>query len=562
MQPAHQKRKGRPLLLAAIFATCAIVTTHPAAGQSLEITEFSRDRTVFDSGAQLGNNAATIPLSGTSSAPDDTEVEARVVAEDGGEMVPWTPCAKIADGKWSGRLDGVARNPAWMRVEARLQGKPDSTVRMKHRLGVGHVWALYEQSNWARLFNPRFSKTPTDPVTDPEAVQIFTIDRKSHEVTRIFINDETPLSSAAVAFANAFVAERPGEKLALAAHVASGTSPIDMIDPDGPGGKRAWTDEVTLHEAITKDGSPVGLVTVNGWIAFSGGRPSNDDVLVPIITAKLVDGTPLNLGDEVKAGGESFLLKHSLSELYDWHYSRFTMVGPHGRDGDGGYTQPADLDYQKMVDDWRAILSDPKFPEFLPHAFETQGALRGVPAGKGGWTDAAHHSATDKDGLERLARLGMEATLFSAKLVSWPRPAFDRVYWDPSGQHVDFWMNGFNITTERLRRGLPPIPSTFPHRTEVLGFSIDGEPAHDAHIVASAGNSGFAGVRVKPISGKFTAASDVQYGLGTLAGFVQDPEDFQDAYYLNLPVVDVGQKGLPALPLSPRSTNDLPRFKP
>lgn len=535
----------------------------PLAGQVLQISEFVRDRTLFDSGAQLGRNAASIPVSGTSSAPDGTPIEVRLVdAADGTERLPWSECGKVSGGKWQGRLEGAARTPAWMCVEARLVGKPDSTVRMKHRLGVGHVWALYEQSNWARIFSKRFSKTPTDRVADPEAVQIFDIDRKSKEVTRICISDGSPLSSAAVAYANAFIAERPGEKLAVAIHVAPGTSPIDMIDAAGPAGKREWADEVTLHKAISADGSPVGLVTINGWIAFSGGRPSNEDVLVPIVTGKLVDGTPLKPGDKVEAGADSFVLNHNLSELYDWGYSRFTMVGPHGRDSAGGYTQPPALDYQKMVDDWRSILSDPKFPEFLPHSFETQGGLRGVAAGKGGWTDTAHHSAVSKDGLERLASLGMEATLFSAKLVSWPRPAFDHVYWDPSGEYVDFWMNGFNISTERIRRGLPPIPATFPHRTEVLGFSIDGEPAHDARIVANAGNSGFAGVRVKPFSGKFTAANDVQYGLGCLAGFVRDPEDFQDGFYLNLPVVDVGQKGLPALPLSPRSTRDLARFKP
>lgn len=540
-----------------------MATTTQVAGQALQISEFARDRTLFDSGAQLGRNAASIPVSGTSSAPDGTPVELRLVsAADSAEVLPWSVGAKVSGGKWQGKIEGAARTSVWMHIEARLPGKPDSAVRMKQRLGVGHVWALYEQSNWARIFSNKFSKTPTDPVADPEAVQIFNIDRKSKAVTRICISDETPLSSAAVAYANAFIAERPGEKLAVAIHVASGTSPIDMIDAAGPAGKREWADEVALHKAISADGSPVGLVTVNGWIAFSGGKPTNDDVIVPIVTGKLVDGTPLKPGDKVSAGSDSYVLTHNLSELYDWSYSRFTMVGPHGRDSAGGYTQPPALDYQKMVDEWRAILSDPKFPEFLPHSFETQGGLRGVPAGKTGWTDTAHHSALSKDGLERLARLGMEATLFSAKLVSWPRPVFDRVYWDPSGEYVDFWMNGFNTSTERIRRGLPPIPATFPHRTEVLGFSIDGEPAHDARIVANAGNSGFAGVRVRPFSGKFTAANDVQYGLGSLAGFVRDPEDFQDGFYLNLPVVDVGQKGLPALPVSPRSTRDLVRFKP
>lgn len=87
-----------------------------------------------------------------------------------------------------------------------------------------------------------------------------------------------------------------------------------------------------------------------------------------------------------------------------------------------------------------------------------------------------------------------------------------------------------------------------------MGWTINGVPATNAVIVANAGGSGFDGVRITPNSGVFTYASTVDYGRGRSVGFQKYPQDYQDSYWLNLAVVDMGQKGAITIPVKPLST--------
>ena len=542
-------------LLALAFAGNALASD-PSTG--IAIAPFSRDQTVFDTGAARGGNGADIPVHGTADAPDGTAVEMRVIdAATGAEIAPWQRVAGVKSGQWSGVYPALPRSDAWLRPQVRIAGTRVAATGA-NSFAAGHVWALYEQSNWDRVFNPRFSGTEPDKVRAPGAVQIFTVDRDADTTQRLIISDATPLTAAAVAFANAFSASRPGEKLALALHTQPGTSPLAMVDDSNP--KRDWADEARLHATITADGARVGLVT-SSWIGWDAG-PSNVVRLLPVITGALPNGQRIGAGSQVRLGrGKPFRLDHNLTDFYDWRTTRYALIGPQGRGKTASQrhyrTQP-DQRYDRLVQAWADLHRNPRYSFFLPYSFELVGGARGEANPSGGWRDVSHHASGTKDGLERLAAMGALAILKSAGLVAWPVPEFNRAYWAPDGSYADFWMDGVNVTTERRRRGMAEIPYRYPHRTEVMGFAIDGTPARDVRIIANAGGSGFAGVRVSATGQRFDRQTEIEYGQGAAPGVLRVPEDYRDGHHLNLPVADVGQRGLATLPLRPLSVGRLP----
>ncbi|MEO0831502.1 MAG: hypothetical protein AAFY03_13720, partial [Pseudomonadota bacterium] len=142
----------------------------PGVGAGLTIDDFSRDRSIFDSGLAQGLNKADIPLSGRASPGDVIEV--RVITEDGEEVVPWHILATAgAKGDWAGDVRSE-RHRSWLRPEVRVRARPNAVVRTSARFGVGHVFAIFGQSNDARQVNPRFSLIEPEQIVDEEAVQL------------------------------------------------------------------------------------------------------------------------------------------------------------------------------------------------------------------------------------------------------------------------------------------------------------------------------------------------------------------------------------------------------
>ncbi len=555
----------KPRILAALFFVGTILNAAPA----IQLNEFPRDKMIFDTGAQLGLNYAVLPLSGTCDTAGAVIAARAVSLDDGGaSSTDWVELATTKQGKWSGKIN-VPRSTSWLRVEVRVGQAPDATIQMENRFGAGHVWAIYEQSNWARLLQNNSALPKNDPLHHPGDVFIF----KSNGM-RIEVVDNGKFSPSLAAIANALSAERPGEKFAIAFHTQSGTDPRDMLTTKeedaqyGTNGKRDWNNEVALHKNLTgNDLTPVGLVTINGWIAFGGGRPKVANTFTQLFLGKTIDGTPVT--------AEAINIPRLMTEFYDWTYTRLAWVGPHGRDNIGkkaadvksladlpGYGRRSDEAYEKLVDTLRANFGQPHLPETLGIVMETYGGVRGAPR-KNSWYDWAHYGGNTKDGREMLARLGMAATLKTLGLVDWPVPVFNRRYDAPDGSYVDYWMEGYNITTLRHLRAAngtlgdyaSEIPPSFPHRTEVMGWEINGVPAERVELVKNAGGSSNRGVRVYPNQGMapFDANSEIVYGPGSYVANQIRVEDPRDGIHLNYPVVDVGQKDLPALPIQPRS---------
>jgi hypothetical protein len=84
-------------------------------------------RTFFDSGAARGADAADTPLSGITTAPAGSQIEARLVRADTlAEVHPWQVIATAAGGAWAGRVVGARRHSADLKAEVRVVEATDA----------------------------------------------------------------------------------------------------------------------------------------------------------------------------------------------------------------------------------------------------------------------------------------------------------------------------------------------------------------------------------------------------------------------------------------------------
>jgi hypothetical protein len=207
--------------------------------------------------------------------------------------------------------------------------------------------AVWNQSNAVRVFD-RYNAGQLTPETlvDPHALTLYRVARNGGSsapgVVEVYpINAATiatdKVSAASVALANTVAAARPGEKFAIASHSASGTSPFEMIDPAQD--TRKWGDEVLLHDAITHGGATqVGSAWVIAWGGFDSG-PNQVPKILPVITGKLENGTPVAKGTALSIAGLNYTLTNDWRDIYDLGYTR---IGNISGTGDAGLAARCD----------------------------------------------------------------------------------------------------------------------------------------------------------------------------------------------------------------------------
>lgn len=538
----------------------------PAPG-TVSIAGFSRDRTIFDSGAGFGRAEAEIPLRGGATAGEAVEARAVSLDDGGATTTAWADVATAdAGGLWSGTIT-VPRSGSWFRPEARLKAHPGVAAQGMQRFGVGHVIAIWGQSEPDRIISTFHNATTPPAVPDPEAVQMF--HGAAATLARHLVTDATPLTAGAAALAATLIAARPGEKFAVIFQTVPGTDPRELVNDANPG--RSWAADKALHDFATADGQHVGLAAMSWFAAPGSFGAAYGEAMFPLFAGKTISGATVTFPATIPYGsGLSYHADHWFGELYDYAKTRWVPYGPHRFDIDadmhdathlvGGAVQTNLANKQAARQGWRAMLALPHATMFLPAAVEPVTYVNGTDDGAGGWTDLAHPAGNTADGIQAWARLTAHAILRSAGLSTWPVPVFDQSLWEPSGAWVEVWSSAGPVTTTRLARGEPALGPGQAHWTGVMGFQINGAPARNTQIVAGR-------VRVFPNSGVFTYADAVQYGEGGASGMIAFPEDAIARTWKNLPIVDVGVAGLEGIPVAPLPaaaalTNTLPVVAP
>lgn len=530
---------------------------------TVSITAFSRDRVIFDSGAGFGRASADVPLSGSGTAGEIVQARALSLDDGGATTTAWSDVATIdAGGLWSGAIT-VPRSASWFRPEVRLKSAPGVAAQGANRFGVGHVIAIWGQSEPDRIISTFHNTTTPPAVPDPEAVQIYY--GAAATPARHFVTSAAPLTAGAAALASTLIAERPGEKFAVIFQTVPGTDPRELVDDANPG--RSWAADKALHDFATADGQHVGLAAVS-WFAAPGSLgASYGEAMFPLFAGETIAGASVTFPATISYGaGSSYHADHWFGELYDYTRTRWVPYGPHRFDIDadmqdathlaGGALQANLANKEAARKSWRAMLALPTATMFLPATVEPLTYVNGTDDGAGGWIDFAHPAGNTPDGIEAWARLTAHAILRSAGLSAWAVPVFDQSFWEPTGAWVEVWSSAGPVTTTRLARGEPALVPGQPHWTEVMGFQINGAPARNTQIVAGR-------VRIFPNNGSFTYADAIQYGEGGATGMIAFPEDAIVATWKNLPIVDVGAAGLEGIPVAPLPaaaalTNTLP----
>lgn len=495
----------RPVLATFLALILALVLALPgamllpalraAAGTTpaLSLSEFARDRTVFDSGAAFGRNAARVPLSGR--APPGTVIQARAVpAADPptgpvtdpapAGATPWQEIATAdAAGTWSGRLDGLARAPGWWQVEIRAAGDPGSALRMQARFAAGHAIDIWGQSEWHRAVLPAFaSLRSVEPVHDPEALQVTYVAApgdgygKAGMRQHAMITDATPVSSHMTALSNALAVLRPGEKFHIVFHTASGTSKADMADDSvtAPRFGRRFDDDLALHRFAYPEGEGPGLAMESWYNADS----SHPDDFVPL-TLRAVAG--INPDGSPHVAGRNGVDHHLFPELYDPDRTVWTILGPHRFD------LPAFARKIPVMRAGIAALFDPANPadvlDRTPVRFHRGLEPLTYLNGNADGSDLSHPNTGEAagDGMHRLMRLTAAGAVEALGLAAFPVPAFDRAVPDPGGRFVDVSSTAGPVTTTRaLDGGLDRLPQGQP---QVWGFRHNGRRVSRADLV-------------------------------------------------------------------------------
>ncbi len=517
--------------------------------ETVLVTPLTRDRSLFDSGAVFGRSAATVPVSGSGTAGFTVEVRAVTTDDGGAGTTAWSDLAMIgAAGTWSGSVT-VPKSASWYRIEARLKEKPVVKALSATRFGVGHVIAIWGQSEVERIISTFYNGIPAPAVLDPEAVQIIT--GATSTPTRAFVTTATPQTAAVAALANTLIASRPGEKFAVIFHSVPGTDPRDLVDDSQSG--RSWAQDKALHDFACADGQNVGIAAMSWFASPRSLAASYGEAMFPLFSGKTLAGAVVTIPGTISHQGGSYHADHWFGELYDYQKTKWVPYGPHRFDASqdlqdathvvGGATEAALAAIQSCRASWRSMLASPHATMFLPLGIEPTTYVNGFDDGAGGWTDIPHPAGNTADGTSQWARLTAHAILRAAGLTTWPVPEFDQCQWQADGSQVEVWSSAGPITTTRLARGEAALPANYPHRTEVAGFQVNGAPATDARIVAGR-------VRLTKVGG-FVHGDTITFGEGGATGILQSPEDQRDGLWKNLPIVNVGATGLEGIPLRP-----------
>ncbi|MGL4308861.1 MAG: hypothetical protein ACRCSU_00120 [Paracoccaceae bacterium] len=521
----------------------------PPAG-FITATNFSRDRVLFDSRAALGETDAVIPISGTGSMGMTIEARGLSLDDGGATSTAWTDISITGPGEtWAGNLT-LPRSPSWFAVQVRLKELPQISASIPNRVGVGHVIAIWGQSEHARFWSAFHSQTIPASLLHEDRVQMMWFDAG---VQHQHLTNATALTAGAVALANVLMAERPGEKFALVHHTQPGTDPRSLVNDADP--QRSWANDLALHQFATADGQSVGLAAWS-WFAAPGSLGSAyGEALFPLFSGKTLAGTTVSFPTDIGYGssGGSYHADHWFGELYDYSETRWVPFGPHKFEiGENmvsavqravGGVDTNLVNKQSARAAWRAMLANPQATMFLSAGIEPMNYQNGVADGAS-WTDIAHPTAASDDGIPAFARLTAHAILQSAGLSTRAAPHFDNCQWAANGAHVEVWSSAGPITTTRLARAEAPLGTTRPHWTQVFGFQINGAPALNTQIVSGR-------VRVMPNAAAFVPGDVLTFGEGGGSGALAFPDDHVAQTWKNYPIVDVGATGVTGLPVSP-----------
>lgn len=544
----------------------------PPPARRLTLDEPNREKVVYDSGAAFGRASARVPVRGTTEP--GAAVEARAVSGATG-VTGWTEIgAASATGAFALELE-VPKGLAWCTLEARLRDAPAVRGATTRPFAVGHVLAIWGQSEVEHGVDRDGMASPRG-VEHDDRVYLAYHDRAvtgsgtAGLVTK-WLTAADGHTSQMAEMANTLMRLDADARFAVAIQAKDGTHWTQVFE-DG-NGDRDRRDDRAVHDHVTSDGAHVGAALMS-WFATPSrlGDRYGEDIIGYMFGVRL-DGRPIDAmpgPDPATSPGihtytrksgeiETRILHDAWFLYYDYAHTKWVPMGPHRfepskdltnhKDRAGGGKESKAQNIEQCRESWRALVDNPAVagrmaPIFVePLAFAN--GEDGNGATPGGWGDWTHPADDTEDGLIEYFRQHAHAWGRAAGRTSFPQPVFDLAEREGTGAWIDLGSTAGAITTKAALRGEDDLPDDHDHWTQVVGFEFDGAPIHRAELVDDK-------VRVYPNSGSF--GTDVLDRLrfsrgfsggalfaGSTKDFVKNPnagKDLDAGLYRRVPIID------------------------
>lgn len=495
----------------------------PSANETVTVAAAVRDTIIYDTGAARGENAASIPLSGTTTAPDGANIRAEIVDAVTGVVVHAS--AKIAEasgGAWSGAYEGVERTSSWLKARVWVAGNAAEAAETTDRFGAGHVIVLWGQSEIQNITVDFYDgANPADTVTADEMVSFHWHDRNpdatgSAGITHHLMTVSDGYNTRLPAMANALIAARPGEKFAVILQTDSGTGFADLVT-ENPNG-RVWSDDETLHNEAT-GGGDVGAA---GWSWYAAPRTYGNQyasIWHQMTFGVEIDGTPVAAGETYPYDiGGRFEAEHLISELYDYTKTKMVMLEPHRFETGGSTIFP-------LRDSVRGMMT--------ASSYAADGTIlyghpvlsyRNANVGDSAHPQAGQGSIDFGVGL-------VNSVIRAMGLTDWAYPVIDNCYWEPAGAYVELWSSAGDITTRDTSR--------------VTGVVIDG-----AYVDGTIVNGRIRVNSADVGSGDAFLSSTALDFVPLSTGLEGEAEGAFETEWVHYPLVDLSVPGMVGVPLA------------
>lgn len=426
---------------------------------------------------------------------------------------------------------------------------------------AGTIWVENRRLDTEALItvtNPNVVATDaTYTVSTEKAVQF-----ASHDDGAInaigYINSGRRPTAGLTAMANGAMSEYPGRRFAFGAATKSGTTLSQLCNDAST--QRQMDHYIAFVDYLCPHGGQPGTIT-HFWQAGDQGLGNNyADNILPMLTGKLLDGTPVTL----PASLGQRTIDRTLAERHaPWTRTRILLCGPGARgpetESDGtpidminadkklsGSSHFSMINYQRIRAEYRIMVAAAGGSGIVHPFVGVQPLAHYMKLADG------VHPSDHADGLPTMGRYIALESLQGLGLIPDLNVKFDQSYFEPTGAYAEFWSSAGSITTTRRERGLAAIPATWPHRTEVFAWEIGDTQA--AAVPAQSATIQNGRVRILPTSGVFANGQKFAFGRGGATGIVRAVDDSADGYYLNYPGVNLGFYKLEVVPIEPMPT--------
>lgn len=530
-------------------------TSTSRAFQVTTSTDFTATINPLQSSFAILNTGQNYPLTGAASAGSDgLTVEARVLkASDSTVIATWQDVGVVSGTSWTGTLPIPSTGKDNAVVQARIKFSSASPAQANGVFVGGHVFSVFGQSEYAY-----WEQSQNNPSGGAAAIpsglgRVGIMSRGATGINEIDSNS-TGLTPAMAGFVASLMKAAPNSTVLVVFHTASGTDPRDWVD-DGNASGRDWaTDQVTA-DAVHATGAEMGLVNYSWWHSTTSLGSSWDDVMAPIITGHLMDGTDLR--STITSSGYNHngqQIDHYLMELYP---EAKLVFGDHQEaiptNGNFLYTDSTDIDTDQQRESARNVANA------LPSVFANDPwimPLYHYEVNGGPTEDVTHPDATQR-GIVLMAKTAGVSWASALGISSVPKPtlAIESI---STSQIVVSSPEGNLTTLRQLNSEAELSPATNWWWGESLGIHVNGKPIGGTTID---NNGNIVCTTPFPIDGDDV----IKFGGAGNMGHMQQTQDGFNSAWRSLPGIQVVGQDIEILPIqSPHLfTNTLaqePRF--